>query len=92
MQLTFVQLARFASRWAQFKLTDEDLQALERTLLRNPNAGAVVAGTGGLRKVRLLRRRGTLAKVALSALAISISETRRRFICSRSIQRTSKRT
>jgi hypothetical protein len=52
MQLTFVQLSRFALRWAQFKLNDEDLQALERILLRNPNAGTVVGGTGGLRKVR----------------------------------------
>jgi hypothetical protein len=52
MHLTFVQLSRFALRWAQLKLNDEDLQALERMLLRNPNAGAVVAGTGGLRKVR----------------------------------------
>ena len=52
MRLTFVQLSRFALRWAQLKLTDEDLQALEQMLLRNPEAGAVVAGTGGLRKVR----------------------------------------
>jgi hypothetical protein len=52
MQLTFVQLARFAARWAQLKLTDGDLRVLEYTLLRNPNAGAVVAGTGGLRKLR----------------------------------------
>ena len=52
MRLTFVQLPRFAGRWAQLRLTDEDLQALEQMLLRNPEAGAVVAGTGGLRKVR----------------------------------------
>ena len=52
MQCTFVQLSRFASRWAQLRLTDEDLQALEQMLLRNPDAGVVVAGTGGLRKVR----------------------------------------
>jgi hypothetical protein len=52
MQLTFVQLARFAARWTRLKLTDEDLRALEQLLLRDPNAGAAVAGTGGLRKVR----------------------------------------
>jgi hypothetical protein len=50
--MTFVQLARFADRWAQLKLTDVDLQSLEKTLMSNPDAGAVVAGTGGLRKVR----------------------------------------
>jgi hypothetical protein len=52
MRFTFVQLSRFAARWAQLRLTDEDLQALEQMLMRNPGAGAVVAGTGGLRKVR----------------------------------------
>jgi len=52
MQLTFVQLSRFALRWVQLKLTDDDLQALEQMLLRNPEAGAVVSGTGGLRKTR----------------------------------------
>jgi hypothetical protein len=52
MHLTFVQLPRFASRWAQLRLTDDDLRALEQMLLANPTAGAVVAGTGGLRKVR----------------------------------------
>jgi hypothetical protein len=31
---------------------DDDLRALEQSLLRNPEAGAVVAGTAGLRKVR----------------------------------------
>jgi hypothetical protein len=52
MRLAFVQLSRFAARWTQLKLTDDDLRALEQMLLRNPDAGAVVAGTGGLRKVR----------------------------------------
>jgi hypothetical protein len=52
MWLTFVQLPRFAARWAQLKLTDEDLRALEKMLLGNPDAGAVMGGTGGLRKVR----------------------------------------
>jgi hypothetical protein len=52
MQLTFVQLPPFAARWAQLRLKDDDLRSLENMLLRNPNAGAVMAGTGGLRKVR----------------------------------------
>jgi len=52
MRLTFVQFARFAARWNQLRLTDEDLQALEQALLSNPDRGAVVPGTGGLRKVR----------------------------------------
>jgi hypothetical protein len=52
MYLTFVQLPRFAVRWKQLELTDEDLQVMEAGLLRNPEAGVVVSGTGGLRKIR----------------------------------------
>lgn len=52
MQLTFVQLPRFTLRWAQYRLNDDDLRALEQALLGDPNAGAVVGGTGGLRKLR----------------------------------------
>src|SRR5437870_3180080 len=52
MLLTFVQLSRFAARWKQMRLNDDDLRALEQMLLRNPCAGSVMPGTGGLRKVR----------------------------------------
>src|SRR5690606_32693397 len=52
MQLTFVQLTGFVSEWKHFRLTDEDLRALERQLLVEPEAGAVMTGTGGLRKIR----------------------------------------
>lgn len=47
---TFVQLAPFVADWRRLRLTDEDLQALEMDLQRRP--GAVVPGTGGLRKLR----------------------------------------
>jgi hypothetical protein len=52
VKLTFVQPAPFASRWKKLKLTDEDLQALEQKILRDPEEGAVMSGTGGLRKMR----------------------------------------
>src|SRR4051794_18541333 len=52
MRLTFIQLSAFVSRWRQYRLTDEDLQALEALLAADPAAGAVMAGTGGLRKAR----------------------------------------
>jgi hypothetical protein len=52
MDLTFIQLAAFAKEWKRFRLMDEDLQALEMQLMENPEAGAVMSGTGGLRKVR----------------------------------------
>jgi hypothetical protein len=34
------------------KLTDEDLQALERQIMEQPNAGDLMRGTAGVRKVR----------------------------------------
>ena len=52
MRLTFIQTAAFVNRWRQFRLTDQDLQALEQQLLARPEVGAVMGGTGGLRKVR----------------------------------------
>ena len=52
MDLTFIQFPGFAREWKRFRLCDEDLQALEAVLLDNPEAGAVMAGTGGVRKVR----------------------------------------
>ena len=36
----------------QALLTDEDYAALQRHLVSQPDAGAVIAGTGGLRKIR----------------------------------------
>ena len=52
VRLTFAYLGFFVSRWAALGLTDEDLQALERELLQRPDAGKVIPGTGGLRKLR----------------------------------------
>jgi hypothetical protein len=46
------------------KLNDDDLRALEGLLMENPMRGAVVAGTGGLRKLRFAppsQRRGKSA-------------------------------
>ena len=50
--LTFVQLPGFAADWNDLGLDDEDLRELELLILKKPQAGVVVAGTGGLRKVR----------------------------------------
>lgn len=52
MRLTLIQLATFAAKWSKLGLTDEDLQSLEAMLIANPEAGDVIPGTGGLRKIR----------------------------------------
>jgi len=50
--MTFVQPAPFVSVWRRLGLTDEDLTALEKQIMEQPDAGAVMRGTGGLRKIR----------------------------------------
>lgn len=52
MKLTLAQTATFASLWKQWRLNDEDLQAVERQVMENPLAGRVMRNTGGLRKMR----------------------------------------
>jgi hypothetical protein len=47
-----MQVEMFVTKWRRLKLTDEDLQALEALIEKNPAAGPVVTGTGGLRKIR----------------------------------------
>lgn len=47
-----MQPTAFALNWRRLRLTDEDLSALETLIMANPTAGAVVKGTGGLRKIR----------------------------------------
>ena len=48
----FVELPSFIARWKALGLSDEDLLRLEIELLSNPKIGAVMKGTGGVRKVR----------------------------------------
>lgn len=51
MKAMFVELPAFARCRAEY-LDDEGLRALQAALLENPEAGDVIEGTGGLRKLR----------------------------------------
>ena len=51
MKALFVQLPAFAKYRADF-LDDEGFRSLQTLLLKNPEAGDVIEGTGGLRKLR----------------------------------------
>ncbi len=58
MKAVFVELPPF-SRHRQDYLDDEGYRAFQQALLVNPEAGDVIEGTGGLRKVRFGdKRRG----------------------------------
>ena len=51
----FIELPGFTRAWTSLGLTDSDLTALQATILDGPNRYPVVAGTGGLRKIRFAR-------------------------------------
>ena len=58
MKAVFVELPAFERHRAEY-LDDEGFGALQHELMRNPAAGDVIEGTGGLRKMRFAdRRRG----------------------------------
>lgn len=50
--LTFIRIPLFNSSWEKLGLDDKEAARLEQELIRDPLAGAVVAGAGGLRKMR----------------------------------------
>ena len=52
MTRTFIQTREFVASWEKMGLGDKDLRHLELELLKNPKAGKVIRGTGGLRKLR----------------------------------------
>jgi mRNA-degrading endonuclease RelE of RelBE toxin-antitoxin system len=47
-----VDVASFTEDWADLRLGDEELQALEDEIARNPTRAPVVPGGGGARKIR----------------------------------------
>jgi hypothetical protein len=51
MKAIFVELPPF-ERNRQDYLNDEGFHALQKTLMQKPEAGDVIEGTGGLRKIR----------------------------------------
>ncbi len=51
MKALFVELPAF-SRYREDYLDDERFRELQKSMLKNPEAGDVIEGTGGLRKLR----------------------------------------
>lgn len=51
MKALFVELPAFARYRADY-LDDEGFRGLQEAMLKNPEAGDVIEGTGGLRKLR----------------------------------------
>ena len=61
---TFIEVPLFTKRWDEIGLGDNELQALQIILLKDPESGPVMEGTGGIRKVRFpLENRGKSGRV-----------------------------
>ena len=61
---TFIEVPLFTRRWKEIGLTDKELTALQLLLLKDPQSGPVMEGTGGIRKVRFpLENRGKSGSV-----------------------------
>lgn len=71
----FVELPSFVARWKALGLTDDDLRRLEMELLDNPKVGAVMQGTGGVRKVRFaFENRGKSGSVRVIYIDFEVYE------------------
>ncbi len=53
MTRRFIYTAPFRRCWKAMGLSDDDLLILEDVLLRDPQRGDVIEGTGGARKLRI---------------------------------------
>jgi hypothetical protein len=54
--LRFIHLAPFDRKWTALGLDDDDLRALQITIMAGPTRFPVIPNSGGLRKIRFGRR------------------------------------
>ena len=52
MTRTFIETTLFTKQWAALGLSEEDLRLMQNLILDNPKIGAVIPGTGRVRKMR----------------------------------------
>ncbi|WP_294024314.1 hypothetical protein [uncultured Megasphaera sp.] len=73
---TLIQTRPFTRSWAALGFNDEDLQRLENQLLQNPKIGAVIRGTGKMRKMRFaFEGRGKSGSTRVCYVDFEIKET-----------------
>jgi len=78
MKRTFIETELFVKQWNKLGLTDHDLFRLQNLLLYDPEAGDLMVGCGGLRKLRFaFEGRG---KVEAQGFAMLISWQKKQFI------------
>lgn len=75
MTRIFVELPIFRSRWKDMGLNDDDLKRLQEELLADPKIGAIMRGTGGVRKMRFaFEQRGKSGSVRVIYVDFEIYE------------------
>ena len=52
MKREFIETPSFTKKWFALGFNDEDLAELQQCLIKNPDAGDMMTGTGGLKKLR----------------------------------------
>ena len=58
MERMFIETFEFQKMWADLRLDDDELCELQGYLMKNLDAGRMIQGTGGVRKLRWGSRRG----------------------------------
>lgn len=53
MNRIFIETPSFTKKWISLGLDDDDLAELQDMLMNNPEAGDIMQGTGGVRKIRI---------------------------------------
>lgn len=75
MTRTFIELPLFRSKWEDLGLNDDDLKRLQVELLADPKVGAVMRGTGGVRKMRFaFEQRGKSGSVRVIYVDFEVYE------------------
>ena len=75
MTRLFVELPIFRSKWKAMGLTDDDLKRLQEELLADPKIGAVMRGSGGIRKMRFaFEQRGKSGSVRVIYVDFEVYE------------------
>lgn len=76
MKRKFVMMPIFDKQWREMGLDDSDLQSLQAELLKNPQIGNVIRGTGKLRKMRFaFQNRGKSGSSHVLYVDFVINET-----------------
>lgn len=66
MNRTFIEVPLFIKQWKEIGFSDNELFQLQNLLLDQPDRGAMIEGTGGIRKMRFaLPGRGKRSSVRI---------------------------